>query len=300
MPETYATGEDEQLPAKRQTGEQRRAGARRFASATGGGRITAAGRNALRGSRRWRSRACVLRRTFVSVPPSAALIPGRGRHALDWPKSRMPAVRATARPALVGRTPSGSHGASACHRHRARRPSRIRRREHRRRVAQLPAAGRRLSAAGSRPASRHSGARPRVGRPAYARTRRVATSATAASVTGASVVSVVVLIVSALRDLPLVAPNAERARALWGGARATRNVHVSAPDGRGGSIAGVRRADSLGLVRSTGWPRSSRIAIARRRHSARSQAGERAASGARLPLCCPRRKAVLGCSFGQA
>jgi hypothetical protein len=166
-------------------------------------------------------------------------------------------------PALIGRTPSGSPGASACHRHRARRPSRIRRREHRRRVAQLPAAGRRLSAAGSRPASRHSGARPRVGRPAYARTRRVATGATAASVTGASVVSVVVLIVSALRDLPLVAPNAERARALWGGARATRNVHVSAPDGRGGSIAGVRRADSLGLVRSTGWPRSSRIAIAR-------------------------------------
>lgn len=94
-------------------------------------------------------------------------------------------------------------GASGCHRHRARRPSRIRRRGQRRRVAQLPAAGRRLSTAGSRPAWRHCGARPRVGRPAYARTRRVATSATAVSVTGVSVVSVVVLIISALRDVPL-------------------------------------------------------------------------------------------------
>ncbi len=94
-------------------------------------------------------------------------------------------------------------GRAGCHRHRARRPSRIRRRGQRRRVAQLPAVDRRLSAAGSRPAWRHSGARPGVGRPAYARTRRVATSATAVSVTGASVVSVVVLIISALCDVPL-------------------------------------------------------------------------------------------------
>jgi hypothetical protein len=118
----------------------------------------------------------------------------------------MPAFRALRDPAVIGPHLERFTGASGCHRHRARRPSRIRRRGQRRRVAQLPAAGRRPSAAGSRPAWRHSGAGPRVGRPAYARTRRVATSASAVSVTGASVVSVVVLIVSALRDLPLVAP----------------------------------------------------------------------------------------------
>ena len=144
-------------------------------------------------------------------PPDRTCTGPRGRRKIDPAFSRVPPLRRRrpsrrrlsriARAAVIGSHLSPR--ASGCHRHRARRPSRIRRRGQRRRVAQLPAAGRRLSAAGSRPAWRHCGARPRVGRPGYARTRRVTTSATAVSVTGVSVVSVVVLIVSALRDVPL-------------------------------------------------------------------------------------------------